>query len=171
MNKKITYTIIVFFCFFLKKEILAQLSINSTTSPTQLVEKVLLGYGVKASNITFTGNSNLNRNWPSSGQNPLVSFQRVYFACKALRALTRSFLLDHLLMLLLQVHLHHFHCLCFSAVDLRIVSNVVFEGRLSGSEVFVELVDPFNLFVFDRQHIHELILQKSFDLNGCSHRV
>ena len=61
MNKKVTCLFIVFLSFFASKEIFAQLSLNSTTSPTQLVEKVLLGYGVKASNITFTGNSNLSK--------------------------------------------------------------------------------------------------------------
>ena len=61
MNKKISHLFIVFFCLFNDKEIFAQLSINTTTSPTQLVEKVLLGYGLKASNITFTGNSNLSK--------------------------------------------------------------------------------------------------------------
>ena len=61
MNKKISLLFIVFFCLFNDKEIFAQLSINTTTSPTQLVEKVLLGYGLKASNITFTGNSNLSK--------------------------------------------------------------------------------------------------------------
>ena len=73
------------------------------------------------------------------------------------------------LLLFLHIHLHHFLCLSFSAVDLRVVSNIIFEGRLSRTEVLVELVDPLDLFVFNRQHIHELVLQQSLYLHRCSH--
>ena len=61
MNNKIIFIVLLFFCLITNQGLFAQLSINSTTSPTQLVEKILLGYGLKPSNITFTGNSNLNK--------------------------------------------------------------------------------------------------------------
>ena len=60
INKKKYLLILLIFPFF-NLDYYAQLSVNSTISPTQLVEKVLLGYGINASNITFTGNSNLSK--------------------------------------------------------------------------------------------------------------
>jgi len=57
-NKK--YTIIlwllVFVFFLFNKKVQAQLTVNTTFTPQQLVQNVLLGPGVIATNITFTGN-------------------------------------------------------------------------------------------------------------------
>jgi len=58
---KITSLIILFLSFIIypnNDDIQAQLVINNTFTPTQLVQDVLLGSGITASNITFTGGAN-----------------------------------------------------------------------------------------------------------------
>jgi len=48
--------IIIFLIFFLFSfKIVAQLTTNTTLTPTQLVQDVLLGQGVTAFNVSFTG--------------------------------------------------------------------------------------------------------------------
>ena len=46
------------FCLFFVTGLRSQLTTTQTLTPQQLVQNVLLGSGVTASNITFTGNSN-----------------------------------------------------------------------------------------------------------------
>jgi gliding motility-associated-like protein len=47
----------------------AQLTVSSTQTPTQLVQNVLLGTGVTATNITYTGNVSAKGSFTSNGTN------------------------------------------------------------------------------------------------------
>ena len=58
----------IFSCFF-KIECAAQLTVSNTMTPEQLVQNVLLGAGVTATNITFTGSPNAKGTFNGSGSN------------------------------------------------------------------------------------------------------
>lgn len=66
MLKSLATTSIV---ILLSVEINAQLVVDDTPTPTQLVQNVLLGGGVTASNITFTGNVDARASFTATGSN------------------------------------------------------------------------------------------------------
>ena len=58
-SRKTILFIILFFTFFGNKLTFAQITVDNTLSPADIVQNILLGQGVNVSNITVNGSSSL----------------------------------------------------------------------------------------------------------------
>ena len=58
-SRKTILFIILFFTFFVNKLTFAQITVDNTLSPADIVQNILLGQGVNVSNITVNGSSSL----------------------------------------------------------------------------------------------------------------
>ncbi|MEX1001071.1 MAG: choice-of-anchor L domain-containing protein [Crocinitomicaceae bacterium] len=69
MNKKLVYTLNVLLLLFISASVHAQLTTSTAQTPAQLVDNVLVGNGVAASNIVYTGHAEAIGSFDGSATN------------------------------------------------------------------------------------------------------